>query len=90
MGVNTDDLFNYKRESLYEIARTEGEERHDLTYDYRDTVMKNSLSDHLFRKENIYTFLIFVNDFWVNLIDTTKKISLFKAYSVSKNYRHVN
>jgi hypothetical protein len=83
-------LYKYKRKSLYKVARTYGENRKNVGYDYTDTVLKKTMSNHMFRNQTLIDFLGFVNDIWVKMIDSIKSYKIFKTYSVDKDYKNIN
>jgi hypothetical protein len=85
-----DGRFGYKKKSLYSIAKTGGEYRINVAYDYRETVASKSVSKHLLRVPIIYYFTIYMNDYFVNLINTTKVVRIFRVFSVNKDYQHIN
>lgn len=82
--------FGYKKTSLYSLAKTNGEMRSNIAFDYRNDVIKLSVSKHLLRVPIIYWFTVYMNDYFVNLIDTTKKVRIFRVFSVNKDYQHIN
>ena len=84
------DLKKYKKVSLYRIARTKGEERKNLGFDYRESLLERTTSSHLRRNDNIRTFLTFVNDYFVNLIRAVKWIQIHRVYTVDKDYQYID
>lgn len=85
-----DGLLEYKRESLYKIADTHGEERKNIGFDFSGQVMKRTLSDHLFRKETLSNYLMFIDDFFTNLINAVKRIRISNVFSVDKDYKLID
>jgi hypothetical protein len=84
------DRFSYKKKSLYKIAKTRGELRENLSFDYTNEVISRSVSKHLLRVPIIYYFTVYVNDYFVNLINTTKQVKIFRVFSVDKDYEYIN
>ena len=82
--------FNYKKKSLYKIARTAGEERLNTGFDYTDSVMKKSVSPIILRNETMSIFITYLNDYVVNLINAIKKIKIRRNYIVSKDYEYID
>jgi hypothetical protein len=82
--------FSYKKPSLYSLAKTQGEMRLNIDFDYRNDVIKRSVSNHLLRVPIVYWFTVYMNDYFVNLIDTTKKVRIFRVFSVNKDYQYIN
>lgn len=83
-------LYKYKRQSLYKVARTAGEDRKNLGFDYSDSIFRKTMSNHMFRNQTLVDFLGFSNDFWVKMVDSIKQYRIFKMYSVDKDYKHIN
>lgn len=84
------NLYKYKRQSLYNIARTAGEDRKNLGFNYSDSIFRRTMSNHMFRNNTVVDFLGFANDFWVQMVDSIKQYRIFKVYSVDKDYKHIN
>jgi len=82
--------FGYKKISLYNLARTAGEDRTNIGFDYRKEVMSRNISKHLLRVPIIYYYVLYLNDYFVNLIDTAKKVRIFRVFSVNKDYQYIN
>jgi len=85
-----DGRFGYKKPSLYNLARTAGEDRINIAFDYRKEIITRNISKHLLRVPIIYYYMIYLNDYFVNLVDTTKQIRIFRVFSVDKNYQYIN
>ena len=62
----------------------------NIDFDYRNDVIKLNVSKHLLRVPIIYWFTVYMNDYFVNLIDTTKKVRIFRVFSVNKDYQYIN
>jgi len=82
--------FGYKKKSLYQLAKTAGEERLNIGYDYRSEIITRNISKHLLRVPIIYYYIVYLNDYFVNLIDTTKHVRIFRVFSVNKDYQYIN
>ncbi len=82
--------FGYKKPSLYDLARTSGEKRINIAFDYTNEVVKRSVSKHLLRVPIVNWFTVYMNDYFVNLINTTKKVRIFRVFSVNKDYQYIN
>jgi hypothetical protein len=85
-----ENSFSYRKVSLYKLAKTRGEQRVNLTFDYRKDVISKTISKHLLRVPIIYYFTEYLNDYFVNLIDTVKVIRIFRVFSVDKDYEYIN
>lgn len=92
--VNQEELLKnlkkYKKTSLYRVARTRGEQRDNIGFDYADSIMERTTSTHLRRNENINTFMTFLSDYFVNLIRAVKWIQIHRVYTVDKHYEYID
>lgn len=84
------NLKTYKKKSLYKIARTSGEERKNLGYNYSENIMAKTTSSHLRRNSKINNFLSFLTDYFANIIKGVKWIQIHRVYTVDKDYEHIN
>jgi hypothetical protein len=83
-------LKKYKKKSLYKVARTAGEQRKNLGFDYREVIMKKTTSKHLQRNPTVDTFLSFLTDYFTNLIRGVKWIQIHRVYTVPKDYEYID
>ena len=90
MSAINDDLYKYKRQSLYKIAQTAGEDRKNTGYDYTNNIFRRTMSNHMFRNEVMINFLGFLNDIWVKMVDSIKSYRIFKNYTVDKDYKFID
>ena len=67
-----------------------GKERLNIAYDYKNEVLSRNISRHLLRVPIINYFTIYLNDYFVNLINTTKVVRIFRVFSVNKDYQYIN
>lgn len=83
-------LKKYKKKSLYRIARTAGEQRKNLGFDYREVMLEKVTSKHLHRNDTVYTFMSFLSDYFANLVRAVKWIQLHRVYTVDKDYEYID
>lgn len=81
-----DGLYSYKLRKLYTVAKRSKDKRKNLGYDYRERVMRNSVSPHIYRNDVMRDFLDFVNDYVYNKIQAVRKLRFFKNFTVDKDY----
>lgn len=81
-----DGLYSYKLRKLYSVAKRSKDSRKNLSYDYKDNIMKNSVSPHIYRNDVMRDFLDFINDYVYNKIKTVRSLKLFKNFTVDKDY----
>ena len=77
-------------QSLYDISETQGESLLNQGFDYSTVLMEKTISNYLFRNENITGFLTYINDIMYNLIESVKIVRVFQNFTVDKNYKKIN
>lgn len=87
---NDNNLKSYKKESLYKIALTKGEQRKNLGYNFKETLMEKTLSKHIVRNKTITGVLSYITDYFVNLIKAVKWIQIHRVYTVDKDYEYID
>lgn len=88
--MNEEQIFTYRKNSLYKIARKAGEKRLNVGFNYRDEVMKRTVSPHMLRNPLMANFLTFINDYVVNLINGARRIKISRNYTVDKDYEYID
>jgi hypothetical protein len=83
-------LKKYKKKSLYRTARTKGEVRDNIGFDFSEQLLARTTSPYLRRNKNISTFLTFLNDYLSNLIRAVKWIQIHRVYTVDKDYEYID
>ena len=83
-------LKKYKKKSLYREARTRGERRENLGFDYREEIMNKTTSKHLNRNSTANGFLSFLTDYFSNIIGGVKWIQIHRVYTVDKDYEYID
>jgi len=76
--------------SLYEATYSQFDELKNTGYDYSKTLFKKSASPYLFRNQKLANFISYLNDVFVEYIETVKKIRVFYNFTVPKDYRKIN
>jgi len=88
-GRKTYSLKKYKAKPLYKLAETFGEERKNLPYNYKETLLSKMLSPYIYRKRDISGFLDFINDWVVSLLEGVGKLKILKNFTVDKDYKYI-
>lgn len=83
-------LKQYKKKSLYNLARTAGENRKHIGFDYREMLLEKTTSSHLKRNQTANGFLGFLTDYFANIIRGVKWIQIHRVYTVDKNYEYID
>ena len=79
------DLLTYKRKKIYDIAKHRKDIRLNLGYDYKDNLVNKMSSNHIQRNQTIREFMLFINDYFYNIIKGVKYLKVFKNYTVEKD-----
>lgn len=59
-------------------------------YNYRETLISNSVSPYLLRNLKISNFLKYLNDICLEYVETVKKIRVYYNFTVDKDTRYIN
>ena len=74
--------------SPYTILKQRKDVLQHTGYDYRNTIMKNSLSiDIVYGNTVLSTFVKYLNDIMYELIESVKQIKTFANFAMDKNER---
>lgn len=84
-----DDLYRYKREKRYNYQKVRKDNRLNLGYDYKDDLIRNNLSPHIFRNDTIRTFIGFCTDYYMNTILQIRKMKNWKNFTANKDDNNV-
>jgi len=84
-----DDLYRYKREKRYNYQKVRKDNRLNLGYDYKDELIRNHISPHIFRNDVIRTFIGFCTDYYMNTIFQIRKMKNWKNFTVKKDDTNV-
>lgn len=80
------DLYKYKLIKKYDLTKSMNDLRRNEGRDYSDNLLKNSLSNHIQRKDTMRDFIGFLQDVFVENVKTVTKLKLFKAFAMPKDY----
>ena len=78
------------RKSYFDEVNNRKDENHQLGFDYRDQLMKRSLSNFMFGDEKRDGILEQFNDLYVYLIDSAKNIKKTFNIAIKRNSRNIN
>lgn len=83
------DLYKYKLVKKYDLTKTMNDLRKNEGRDYTDNLLKNSLSEHIQRKDTMRDFIGFIQDIFVERVKAVTRLKLFKAFAMPKDYYKV-
>lgn len=79
------------KDSIYKPIYERREKRLHLGYDYKDKIMKNTLSNQMFDvNTTLNTFIKSINDIVYNWIESVKQIKIFANPAVDKYENKLN
>ena len=79
------------KNSIYRPIYERREKRLHLGYDYKDNIMKNTLSNQMFDvNPELNTFISKINDIVYNWIESVKQIKVFANPAVDKYENKLN
>lgn len=79
------DLLIYKRKNLYDVAKHRKDSKFNNGFDYKDKMFGLMLSKHIQRNQTIRDFILFLNDYFYNVISGVKYLKLYKNYTIENN-----
>lgn len=83
------DLLIYKRRKIYDVAKHRKDSRLNLGYDYKDKLFNLMTSKHIQRNQTVREFMLFLNDYFYNIIKGVKHLKVYKNYTVEKDDTNV-
>jgi|TARA_B110000908_G_C10177070_1_gene413731 hypothetical protein len=85
MGVFK-DLLVYKRKRLYNITKHRKDVNLNVRYDYKKNgLLDKQMSPHIRRNQTMREFLIFVNDYFLSLLDQVRSLKNFGNFTIEKD-----
>ena len=89
MAAPFKDLLQYKRVKVYDVTKHRKDSRLNTGYDYKDKLFNLMASKHIQRNQTIREFMLFLNDYFYNIIKGSKYLKVFKNYTVEKDDTNV-
>lgn len=79
------------KDSIYRPIYSRREKRLNLGYDYKDNIMKNTLSSQMFSvNSTLDLFIKRINDIVYNWVESVKQIKIFANPAVDKYENKLN
>ena len=78
-------LFKSRQPKLYSVRRTAVDSRKNLGNNYRENVLKNSISPYIFRNVIMNDFVVLIQNVLADLIDSVKFLKGYKSYTTKKD-----
>ena len=83
--MSLQNLFKSRQEKLYNVRRSAVDSRKNLGNDYRENVLKNSISPYIYRNPVVHDFIVLVQHVIADLIDSVKYLKGYKSYTTKKD-----
>lgn len=77
-------------EQLYSITNRINDDISNLGYDYKDKVLKRSISPYLLKNANISSFIEKIEPIITEIIELPKKLKAFWNFTIDKNDTRFN
>lgn len=79
------NLFKSRRKRNYDIRKTAVDSRKNLGNQYRDNMLKKSLSSYIFRNSYMNDFIIMLQQILSDLVDIAGQLKAYKSYTIKKD-----
>lgn len=83
------NLFKGRRERLYSIRESVFDDRKNLGNDYRKNILKNSISGHIWRNNQMNDFIKFIQEVLADWVDSVNYLKSYKSYTIKKNDKKI-
>ena len=78
-------LFKSRQVRNYSIRESVVDDRKNLGNNYRENVLKNALSSHIFRNFMMNDFINLIQELIADHIDAVNSLKIYKSYTVKKD-----
>lgn len=79
------NLFKVRQIPLYSVRKTALDDRKYKANKYRDNIVKNSVSDYIYRNAAMNDFIIQIQHVLADLIDTVNHLKNYKSFTTKKD-----
>jgi hypothetical protein len=83
------NLFKVRQIPLYSVRRSAVDDRKYKSNKYRDNIVKNSVSDYIFRNAAMNDFIISIQHVLADLIDAVNHLKNYKSFTTKKDDSNV-
>jgi len=78
------NLFKSRQRKDSEVRKTAVDNRKNLGNEYRQNVLRNSMSAYIFRNDTMNDFVILIQKIFSDLINAVSYLKGFKSYTTKK------
>jgi len=82
-------LFKSRRKRLYSIRETAFDDRKNLGNEYRSNILKNSISNHIWRNNQMNDFVNFIQEILADWVDSVNYLKIYKSYTMKKEDKKI-
>lgn len=82
-------LFKSRKKRIYSIRETVFDDRKNLGNDYRKNILKNSISSHIWRNNQMNDFVNFVQEVLADWVDSVNYLKIYKSYTMKKDDKKI-
>lgn len=79
------NLFKSRKRRNYNVRRGVVDDRKHLGNQYRDNILKNSLSPYIYRNGHMNDFIVFMQQILGDLVDSVTYLKAYKSYTIKKD-----
>ena len=79
------NLFKIRRRRNYNIRKNILDNRKNLGNDYRENMLKNSMSAYIYRNAHMNDFTTFLQQILADVTDTIACLKIYKSYTMKKD-----
>lgn len=82
-------LFKSRKKRLYSIRENAFDDRKNLGNDYRSNILKNSISSHIWRNNQMNDFINLIQDTVADWVDSVNYLKIYKSYTMKKDDKKI-
>lgn len=83
------NLFKSRKKRIYSIRETVFDDRKNLGNDYRNNILKNSISKHIWRNNQMNDFVNFIQEILADWVDSVNYLKSYKSYTMKKGDKKI-
>ena len=81
------NLFKSRQKKNYDVRRSALDSRKNLGNDFSENILKNSLSDYIFRNRYMGDFTVMLQQILTDLINSVTYLKGYKSFTTKKDYK---
>lgn len=81
------NLFKSRQKKNYDVRRSALDSRKNLGNDFSENILKNTLSDYIFRNRYMGDFIVMLQQVLTDLINSVTYLKGYKSFTTKKDYK---